>query len=186
MISRGPPGTVCHNQKGNSFSQFARISSDFSHFCQLKGALQVQVQVEPKFFFSKMLQLTPPRCVKKSWDNWSCWPQRWWVTLSYKNAFHIFTKSNKASAFFCIWHVWKKGGPDLIFFVWGGTKVSETQNKHIFFSFAWDLLLKGGGNGIDGRDGHDGRAYMTWPRWLLSLYDVTGVMEIFFLQKMLK
>ena len=80
----------------------------------------------------------------------------------------------------------KKGGPDLIFFCGGGTKVSETQNKHIFFSFAWDLLLKGAGNGIDGRYGHDGRAYMTSTRRMLSLYDVTGVMEIFFLQKMLK
>ncbi len=39
-IIRRPPGPVCHNQKENSFSQFVRISSDFSHFCQLKGALQ--------------------------------------------------------------------------------------------------------------------------------------------------
>ena len=59
LIIRGPPGPVCHNQKENSFSQFVRISSDFSHFCQLKGALQVQVQVEPKIR-----------------DIWGCRPQR--------------------------------------------------------------------------------------------------------------
>lgn len=47
LAFRGPPGPVCHTQKENSFSQFVRIRPDFSHFCQLKGALQVEVQVEP-------------------------------------------------------------------------------------------------------------------------------------------
>ena len=77
----------------------------------------------------------------------------------------IFSLNQTRPVHFFVYDMYeKKGGPDLIFFVWGGTKVSETQNKHIFFSFAWDLLLKGGGNGIDGRDGHDGRAYMTSTR----------------------
>ena len=50
---RGPSGPVCHNQKENLFSQFVPIRSNFSHFSQLKGALQVLVQVEPKNVFAK-------------------------------------------------------------------------------------------------------------------------------------
>ena len=108
LIFRGPPGPVCHIQNENSFSQFVRIRQTKSHFCQLKGALQVQVQVEPKIFFSKKCFNWPLRGVLKKLGHLGLSTPKVWRDLNGKFFINELIKKSKNPAS-QIWWGWANG-----------------------------------------------------------------------------